>query len=59
LNLGRLYPIDSKKMAERVGYSINTLNYLVTFSAVCAKTAWILAISMISAVATVSTLPHE
>jgi hypothetical protein len=35
------------------------LNYLVIFSAVCAKTAWTLAISMISPVATVSTLPLE
>jgi hypothetical protein len=34
-------------------------NYLVMFSAICAKTAWILAISMISPVATISTLRHE
>ncbi len=29
------------EVAERVGYSINPLNYLLMFSAVCAKTAWL------------------
>jgi hypothetical protein len=56
----KIHTTDSKAdMAERVGYSIKPWDYPVMFSTTCAKTAWILAISMISPVATVSTLPHE
>ena len=45
---------EAVALAERVGYSIKPLSYLVMFSAICAKTAWRLGISAISPVSTAS-----
>ena len=41
-------------MAERVGYSPSLFCHPTIFSATCMKTAWIVAISMISPVSTLS-----